>query len=210
MPKKNQTVKKVRNKRGEIWKPIPFTDDRYHASNMGRVKIDYWFQNRHIYHLLRIRKNRKVKSVQFWIDSRIVECWLSRAILMAFADVEGSHLLTVKHIDSNPNNFAPENLCWITRKEAQLLKRPPSPVIIVRRPRVKIKDVLYMDRKSGHPVYRMTKLSNLEIIELTEYHRQGASLEELSKLYNIPKSTMWHILVGRIRSSVSGIIPKKK
>jgi len=120
----------------EIWKPIPFYEEVYEASNFGRIRtIDgkLTYSTRHGVRRWngRILKNKTKEvdkktgyRVTLWINKKSKDWLVARLVALAFYGIpDGFYLkttgnrMTVNHIDGNRLNNRVENIEWLTLKE---------------------------------------------------------------------------------------------
>jgi len=126
----NYTDEELQN---EIWKPIPFFEGLYEASNLGRLRtcenkttytkrhgIRHWQQRilKPKYCVSTCNQHRLDGRVELWKDGKHKTYLVSRLVLLSF---KGNNLLdiklTVNHIDNNSLNNKIENLEWCSLKE---------------------------------------------------------------------------------------------
>ena len=144
---------------GEIWKPIPFYEGLYEASNLGRIrsvdgKITYSTR-----HGLRKWKGRILKNkthipnkttgyrISLWKNKKSKDWLVARLVAMAFIGIPENfeHKLvkkriTINHKDGNRLNNKVENLEWISLKEnirhafdTGLMSSTQKPIILIDR-----------------------------------------------------------------------------
>ena len=122
--------------KGEVWKPIPFYEDIYEASNMGRIRTVDGKTTTSIRHGVRhwkgrILKNKEIKPnkktgyrVTLWKDKKAKDWLVARLIAMAFYGIPNNFehpsakkRVTVNHKDGNRMNNHVNNLEWCSLKE---------------------------------------------------------------------------------------------
>lgn len=120
----------------EIWKPIPFYEELYEASNLGRIRSHHGKLTYTKRHGVRKWKGRILKNktkvvniktgyrVDLWIDGKSKGWLVARLVCLAFYGIPDNFSLTktgsrmtVNHKDGNRLNNKVENLEWITLKE---------------------------------------------------------------------------------------------
>lgn len=93
----------------EIWKPIPNTNNKYEASNLGNIRSFYSGKPL-------IKKQNKSKKGYMRVRMLKKTCNVHRLILKAFKPVPNDEKLVVNHIDGNKSNNNINNLEWCTQK----------------------------------------------------------------------------------------------
>ena len=120
----------------EIWKPVPFYEGIYEASNLGRIRTVDGKTTHSIKHGIKKWKGRILKNktkvvdprmgyrVSLWKDKKQKAWLVSRLVALAFYGIPenyhikyGNDRMTVNHIDGNRMNNNIYNLEWCTSKE---------------------------------------------------------------------------------------------
>lgn len=111
----------------------------------------------------------------FWCNGKTKRYRVHRVIMMAFHPIENPDDFVVNHIDGNVKNNNLENLEWTTisgnTKHAYNIGR-----------------INTSGEKNG-----MAKLTEKEVLEICELIKKEYSLEYISNLYNVKKSTISRI-----------------
>lgn len=109
-------------KQNEIWKTIPDTNERYEASNLGRIRriAPYTYRNGAVKMpngVLKQHDNGKgYMTVVLSINGNTKKYYVHRLVAAAFIEnPDGKR--TVNHKDGNRHNNNVENLEWTTYKE---------------------------------------------------------------------------------------------
>lgn len=117
----------------EKWSSIPYYENEYEASTLGRIRtkegkttfttrhgIRHWQQRilKPKYCVCSKNKNRYDARVELWKEGRHKTYLVARLIIATFdKSYDLFSKMTVNHIDDNSLNNRIENLEWCTRKE---------------------------------------------------------------------------------------------
>ena len=152
----------------EIWKPIHSLNDKYEASNEGRI---------------RNIKTKKIKSVVFdghyWkfgfdyvFDGKRHMGWyrVHKAVAETFIPNDDNKP-TVNHIDGNTGNNAVDNLEWATRSE----------------------QTKHVHGVLGHDCgekSHLAKLTNNDVKNIRSMYEKGMSVTKIAKIYGVTHSNI--------------------
>ena len=120
----------------EMWKPIPFYEELYEASSLGRVrsidgKVTYTkkhgariWRGRILKNKTKVVSNQMGYRVTLWNNGSHKDWLVARLVCITFYGVPKNfdlratgQRMTVNHIDGNRLNNKVENLEWLTLKE---------------------------------------------------------------------------------------------
>lgn len=102
----------------EIWKPVAGMEDRYEASDRGRIRST-WLKNGKPYtHVMRLGLDERGYAKLCITVETGKRCTRAHILVCrAFHGLPPTKLHTVNHKDGNKLNNTPENLEWATRQE---------------------------------------------------------------------------------------------
>ena len=128
----------------EIWKPIPFYEGIYEASDKGKIRTcegkttwtELHGERKWKQKVLKQKNDRNgYKRVSLWKEGECKDWLVHRLILLAF-EGENKNKKIVNHIDGNHSNNHLDNLEWCTYKENLIhayenkLNESPDPIIL--------------------------------------------------------------------------------
>lgn len=120
----HQEAKMIQLSTGTILKPIPSSpNDDYMAGNDGqiysRTKYKGFGRKDYVewYALKGHTSNRGYQTISMCHDNRKVTRTVHRLVCLAFHGTPHSLSLQVRHLDGDPQNNRPGNLCWGTQEE---------------------------------------------------------------------------------------------
>lgn len=106
----------IEDLQGEKWEVIPFTNERYYASNKGRIKSYMKYKAT----LLSQHENEKCYLKSFMVlNDKEGLYYVHRLIALTFLDIPKGDIRNyqVHHKDGNTKNNNIENLEWLTIEE---------------------------------------------------------------------------------------------
>jgi NUMOD4 motif./HNH endonuclease. len=168
----------------EVWKDIPGFQNIYQASNLGKIRskdhfVKGYLKDR-VFKKGRILKNQITKrgyhQVSLMIEPKQkYNTGVHRLVALAFIS-NPEKKPQVNHIDCDKENNCVENLEWVTNAENNIHA---------------IKNNL-MNPNLGEKNHN-SKLSNVEVIQIRELIKAGATLLQLSKQYKMSSSALCNI-----------------
>jgi hypothetical protein len=107
----------------EIWKPVPGYDNRYEASNLGRIKALTYGKGQSKTDLILKSwiSNAGYEGVKIWHNKKHITKQVHQLVATAFHGLCPDNM-EVNHIDKNKLNNVPENLTYVTRLENMRLR----------------------------------------------------------------------------------------
>ena len=142
---------------------------RTHFSGFGRKEYMEW------YPLVQDESHKKgYKRISISHNNRKKTMLSHRLICEAFHGMP-QEKLQVRHLDGNPKNNLPANLCWGTQQEN------------------------WKDRKAHgngtngekHP---MSKLTDIQRAEIQQLSKSGKSQRDIAKIYKVSQYAIWNVL----------------
>lgn len=155
----------------EIWKPVTGMENRYAASNAGKIKglIQYGRHNAGRI-LTTCLDERGYEKIYIMTDSGKRTTRVHILVCLAFHGVKPTNEHTVNHKDGNKLNNTPDNLGWATRQEqsihfyTQLNGKE-------KRPR-------------GHGIHWRANYTDDEVRLIRKLHASGMSYHKLCDYFN--------------------------
>lgn len=168
----------------EIWAPVVGYETHYVVSNKGRVK---GIGKKSKYRLLVPMVHQQgYERVRLSVGGKHRFFLVHRLVATAFIP-NPDNKATVNHLDGNKHNNCVENLEWATQAENNLHAHRTGLALTTER-----------QIKSSCLRAKITKQQVKDIIKL---YKQGRSLLDLSKLYQISKSQVCRIVNGKSRQA---------
>jgi len=166
----------------EVWKDIKGFEGFYKVSNKGniiRVEHNITDKNGHIKKLKYKKMTKKTcKNGYISVHLKGLDFLVHRLVAQAFIS-NVNNKPCVNHKNSNRSDNFVENLEWCTHKENT------EHAISNKRLKVKGKD---------NPA---SKLNNEKVKIIKEYIKQGKSNLEISKIFNVSRTAIYYIKVGK-------------
>jgi hypothetical protein len=169
----------------EIWKEIPGFEGYYEISNLTRVRS----VSRIIYDKkvgIKNLKSRILKPANFMGYRRVLLCYkgqrVNKLVHRLFAQVfipNPENKPEVNHIDGNRSNNSLENLEWVTHRENM---------------HHSVLTGLHWSKKGEE--HFSARLTNIDVIQMRKDRNNGMTYPEISKKYNVTKSTASHACYG--------------
>ena len=169
----------------EKWKSIKDYEGIYEISNLGNIKslqrlIERPKEVGSFTQSERILKPSKClggyNGVTLVINTKKKRHLVHRLVAAAFLNNKFNHKY-VNHIDGNRHNNNVNNLEWCTQSHNK-----------------KHSYNLGLSDKKGTN-HHLTKFKEQDIIDIrSKYENEGMLQKEISKIYNVNKSTIWHIV----------------
>lgn len=103
----------------EIWKPVHGMEDRYEASNTGKIKGIFTCNSHPFQRILATCLDERGYEKVYIIgpNNKKLTTRVHILVCLAFIGPKPSELHTVNHKDGNKLNNKPENLEWMTKSE---------------------------------------------------------------------------------------------
>ena len=161
----------------EIWKPVYGLEDRYEASNLGRVRGIYGCNAHSDPRILSTCLDERGYSKIYIIGQNGKKLTTRTHILvcLAFHGPKPTDVHTVNHKDGNKLNNAPENLEWMTRHE-QMIHSYQVLGNISSRPR-------------GYGSHHRATYTDDEVRQMRDLYKSGMSYEKITAV--LGNKTSW-------------------
>jgi len=165
----------------EIWKDIPGYENKYQASDMGRVR------NKKTNHILKFDKKICGSGYHNVVFGNKKSEMIHRIICKTFHGIPKNKKMTVNHINGNKLDNRSENLEWVTKKLNNQLAWKNGQCEKTRKKKKK--------RMTGENNIK-NKLNSKQIEEIIKL-RGLMYQKEIAKKYNITQAQVSSIQLGK-------------
>lgn len=168
--------KRLKKLEGEVWLPIPDSNNHYLVSNFGRVKS--FMYNKTEGRIMRACKMGNFLVVKIRIDKKMVNWYIHRLVATVFIPKESDEMIHVVHVDLNYKNNHVSNLSWAKRDK--LIEN------------LKTRNALSNKRQKPNN----TKLKESDVALLKSMILNGVTNVKISKLFCISQMQVTRIKRG--------------
>lgn len=183
------TERKLRKINDEIWKEIPFADNKYEVSNYGRVKSYCYDKVKG--RILRPGLTKGFHTVTFKTNGKKRTFLVHKLVAIVFVEKEKEDQTIVIHIDWNKRNNFYKNLKWLTKDAAYKRIMP------------RLQEINKIKNKG---IIRNSKLKPEDVQVLKGMLEKGIKQNVIAKLFSISEMQVTRIKRGenwaKIKSSV--------
>lgn len=155
----------------EIWKPVTGMENRYEASNLGRIRGILKYGKHDVPRILATSLDERGYSKIYIIGPNGKKLTTRTHILvcLAFHGSKPTDAHTVNHKDGNKLNNTPENLEWMTRQE-QAIHSYQVLGNVSSRPR-------------GYGSHHRANYTDDEVRHIRSLHASGVSHEKIAAIF---------------------------
>ncbi|MBX7153066.1 helix-turn-helix domain-containing protein [bacterium] len=161
--------------RGEIWKKVKETDDKYEISNFGRVKS---FNHKKEGKFLTGKIVGGYQCIDMRIDDKRHNVYVHKLVAQYFVPKDNKNKSAVVHIDWNKKNNHYKNLKWATHAE------------VFRRNEKKYKKVYNAFR--GSNAFN-SKISKADVRSIRKLLSEGIKQKKIAKKFKISEMQITRI-----------------
>jgi hypothetical protein len=161
----------------EIWRDINGYEGLYQVSNLGRIKRFNKDKRCNIYKILKAKINNlrhNSSSIGLCKNGKHKYLSIHRLVLETFVGPR-SFGMECRHLDGNPKNNKLENLKWGTPKE-------------------NLQDKIKHETIICGSKHWFSILTEVQIIEIKQFHTEGKSNGEIAKIYKVNRQTISNII----------------
>jgi len=168
----NKRLKKIE---GELWLPVPNSNNHYLVSNFGRVKS--FMYNKTEGRIMRTYQMGNFLTINIRINKKMVNWYIHKLVATVFIPKTSEELTHVVHLDLNYKNNQASNLQWVKREtvlERTKIRKTKSN--IKQKPtntKLKESDIALLKSMilSGIPNFRIAKLFCISDMQVTRIKR---------------------------------------
>lgn len=170
----------------ELWKPIPFTKNIYSASNLGRIRRNYYFKGKRAKDgIIKPRLFDGYLRVNLSIEGKHTTKTVHFLVANAFLGDIPSYL-NINHKNGNKQDNSIDNLEYITITENN---RHAFNIGLIP-----TKDRHYSVKSKREHFHHLSKLTKQDILNIRHLASKGVSQRQLAKEYQVNKNAISQII----------------